>query len=246
MGFADRHGDAVVNPQSPAGFGVCDDCGRWTNLNRLKKQMEWQGPKIAWIGTLVCRTCVDVPQPQLRPIKLPADPVPLINPRPEAFSLIDRPSGFSQYTMWPQGQPLLFGVELYDGNGNPILDGNGDPILIEIGSDGPALLAQLVEMTGITVPGTIQNYGGTITTAEVAQILIPASATRSYIAIFNPCTAPIYVSTGTAAPGVAPAMMLGSGGCLFWATAQGFGQPYTGAMTVVGYFAECPVYAFSD
>lgn len=246
MGFADRHGDAVVDPNSPKAFGVCDDCGRWENLYRLRDQNEWQGPKIAWVGTKKCWRCLDKPQPQLRPITLPADPVPVKNPRPEAFTLINMPSGFTQYTMWPGGQPLPFGVELMDENGEPILDNFGQPILLEIGSDGPALLAQLSEMTGIPVPADIQIYNGTITTPEVAQALIPASPTRSYIAIFNPCTAPIYVSTGTAVAGVAPAIMLGSGGCLFWATAQGFGQAYTGAMTVVGYFAECPFYAYGN
>lgn len=35
---------------------------------------------------LVCtQTCLDVPQPQLRTIILPPDPVPVSNPRPELY-----------------------------------------------------------------------------------------------------------------------------------------------------------------
>ena len=35
---------------------------------------------------LVCRRCLDVPNQQLRAIILPADPVPINNPRIEPFA----------------------------------------------------------------------------------------------------------------------------------------------------------------
>lgn len=245
MGFADIHGRARVNPKSPEAFGVCDTCGVWYNHSALLKQVEWQGPKLAWVGYLVCSRCYDDPQPQLRPIRLPRlDPAPVINPRPPNFPTIDMPSGFTQYVMWADGQPLNFAVVLADGDGNEILDNNGQPIILEIGSDGPALLGQLNEMTGIAVPGNINSWNGTIAAQSVAQQLIPANAARSYIAIFNPCGAPMGVSVGTASLGVAPTIDLGAGSCLFWATAQGYGQPYTGAMTIVSPIAGIPFYSY--
>jgi len=35
---------------------------------------------------LVCPECLDVPQPQLRTIIIPADPLPIPNPRPENYT----------------------------------------------------------------------------------------------------------------------------------------------------------------
>jgi hypothetical protein len=37
------------------------------------------------IRLLVCNTCYDVPQEQLRAIVVPADPVPIVNPRVQDF-----------------------------------------------------------------------------------------------------------------------------------------------------------------
>lgn len=245
MAWGDISGYARTDPSAPRGFGVCDGCGRWRNLRDLKKQMEWTGPRLSWLGWLVCDECLDKPQAQLRPIALPPDPVPLLNPRPEAFARDNGAQGFTQYVMWAGGFPISYTVVLTDQNGNPILFG-GLEIILETGTDGVALLAQLAEMTGIPVPGTIQSRNGTIAAAGVAQSLVGANPTRSYIAIFNPCSAPIGVCTAqaTAELGVPPTMTIGFGGCLFWATAQGYGAPYGGAMTVVGDIADVPFYCY--
>jgi hypothetical protein len=45
--------------------------------------MQWHGNQIRKTGFLVCPTCQDMPNPTMRPIKLPADPVPILNPRSE-------------------------------------------------------------------------------------------------------------------------------------------------------------------
>lgn len=246
MAHGDIQGRAYTDPRNPNAKAVCDIGGEWRLRRDLKSQMEWSGTALVWNGLLVCSEHYDRPQEQLRAIRLPADPVPIINPRPENFQAANMPLGFTQYSMWPDGQPLPYGVELTDGNGNLILTDTGQPILLEIGSDGPALLAQLSVMSGIFIPGNIQSYNGAIAVQNVAQALVPASLTRSYIAIFNPCTAPLAVSTGTAVMGVVPSITLGSGGCLFWATAQNYGAPYAGAMTVVGQYPGCPVYVYAN
>lgn len=42
------------------------------------------GNYIQKTGFLVCPTCWDIPNPQLKPKALPPDPVPILNPRKEA------------------------------------------------------------------------------------------------------------------------------------------------------------------
>ena len=48
--------------------------------------MQWSGSQLQNLRLLVCDTCLDVPQQQLRSIVLPPDPLPVFNPRPENFA----------------------------------------------------------------------------------------------------------------------------------------------------------------
>lgn len=79
------YGRAKVNARHPQAFAVCDRCGIWYNHADLNPQYEWRGSSLQNTGYLVCRTCLDVPQEQFRPISLPPDPPPVANPRPEFF-----------------------------------------------------------------------------------------------------------------------------------------------------------------
>jgi len=81
-GFAPK-GHARVDPQHPQAFGICDMCGFQYLRRDLYAQMKWMGNKLMWTGHLHCPTCLDVPNPTIRPIRLPADPPPVLNPRPE-------------------------------------------------------------------------------------------------------------------------------------------------------------------
>jgi len=58
----------------------------------LKWQYDWAGASLINKRILVCDTCYDEPQEQLRAIVLPADPMPIINPRvePYAWDEVDR------------------------------------------------------------------------------------------------------------------------------------------------------------
>lgn len=80
-----QHGRASINARSPKALGVCDRCGALYNLNALQWQFEWAGTKLQNLRLLVCKSCLDVPQEQLRTIVLPPDPVPVMNPRPEPY-----------------------------------------------------------------------------------------------------------------------------------------------------------------
>ena len=83
MGYASLSGRARTSSRNPRAFGVCDRCAIWYNHNQLKWQYDWAGASLINKRILVCDTCYDTPQNQLRAIILPADPVPVVNPRTE-------------------------------------------------------------------------------------------------------------------------------------------------------------------
>lgn len=86
MAYASKAGRARVSAKNPQAQGVCDRCGIWYNLVDLVWQFDWRGTSLQNLWIRVCkRTCLDVPQAQLRAIQLPADPVPVWQPRPENF-----------------------------------------------------------------------------------------------------------------------------------------------------------------
>jgi len=75
------HGRAKVSARNPRAFGICDRCGFLYNHDRLQWQYDWAGASLINKRILVCNSCLDVPQQQLRAIVVPADPVPIQNPR---------------------------------------------------------------------------------------------------------------------------------------------------------------------
>jgi len=85
MAYASKAGRAQVSSRNPRSQAVCDRCGIWYNHDRLHWQHDWRGASIVNIRILVCDQCYDTPQEQLRAIVVPADPVPIQNPRVEWF-----------------------------------------------------------------------------------------------------------------------------------------------------------------
>lgn len=107
MGYASRSGRAVTNPESPRAFGVCDRCGLWYNLHKLKYQYEWAGTILNNLRLRVCDTCMDTPQPQLMARMMPPDPVPVMDPRPEPYrSPLTRQYLASEPTSTPPLTPI--------------------------------------------------------------------------------------------------------------------------------------------
>ena len=116
MSHASRSGRARTSLNSPNAFGVCDRCGIWYNLSNLRFQYVWAGPTLQRLNLRVCLSCMDIPNEQARSIRLPADPMPKYQPRPENYaaaetdyrvtaapSKIDPTTGISI----PQGVPLV-------------------------------------------------------------------------------------------------------------------------------------------
>ena len=60
-------------------------CGLWDNRKNIRDQWDWRGTRLQNLYILVCPRCYDRPNPQLRAIVLPADPVPVYRPLPEPF-----------------------------------------------------------------------------------------------------------------------------------------------------------------
>ena len=85
MAYGSISGRARTSASNPRAFAVCDRCGIWENHENLRWQFDWRGASLMNIRLLVCRTCYDTPQNQLRAIIVPADPVPIANPRVESY-----------------------------------------------------------------------------------------------------------------------------------------------------------------
>lgn len=83
------NGRAIVSPDSPSAFAICDRCGFTYNLDALSWQYEWRGPRLQNLRLQVCQRCLDIPQDQFRPKVLPPDPLPRVNPRPEPYASDD-------------------------------------------------------------------------------------------------------------------------------------------------------------
>ena len=85
MGWASKSGRARTSSTNPQAFAICDRCGFLYNHSDLKFQFDWRGVALQNTRMLVCNTCYDTPQEQLRAIVIPADPTPIMNARTQDF-----------------------------------------------------------------------------------------------------------------------------------------------------------------
>lgn len=80
------HGRARVSTRSPQAFAICDRCGFLYNHVTLGWQFDWAGRDLINKRILVCPSCMDAPQEQLRSQVIPADPLPIQNPRIQDYA----------------------------------------------------------------------------------------------------------------------------------------------------------------
>ena len=85
MGYASKLGKARVSSRHPVAAAVCDRCGGVYSHDRLRWNYDWAGNKLINTRLLVCEKCNDVPNTQLRAIIIPADPMPVSNPRVQDY-----------------------------------------------------------------------------------------------------------------------------------------------------------------
>lgn len=101
---------AEVDPSNPQAWGACDRCSRIWNLHNLRWQYDYNGSStLQNLRILVCETCYDVPQPQLKPYVLSPDPVPVFNARPGASDSV----GEASYLITEDGEVIETEDDLY-------------------------------------------------------------------------------------------------------------------------------------
>lgn len=113
MAYASISGRARTSSRNPQAHAICDRCGGRFNFVDLRYQYDWRGAVIQNLRILVCKECLDTPQQQLRAIVVPADPVPIINARPEPFCIDE--TNFLAVTAPPLIDPVT-GIQLPTNN----------------------------------------------------------------------------------------------------------------------------------
>lgn len=105
-----QHGRASINARHPRALAVCDRCGFLYNHDALQWQYQWSGPRLHNTYRLVCKSCTDIPQEQLKLIVLPPDPVPVQNARPENYIDANNPlsaiGANASATLWRFGSRI--------------------------------------------------------------------------------------------------------------------------------------------
>jgi len=86
MAYASLSGRARTSSKNPQAFGICDRCGFTYNHFKLRWQYDYAGAGLINKRILVCDPCYDTPQNQLRAIIVPADPIPINNPRVQDYA----------------------------------------------------------------------------------------------------------------------------------------------------------------
>ena len=152
MAYASQSGRARTDAKSPQAHAICDRCGFRYNHADLMWQYDWRGPTVQNLRILVCRRCLDDHQEQLRAITLPADPVPVMNARPENFTIYEAGSTPNQ----PYGSP----VGLEPGGVMPLNQG--------VAYGVPLAVISLTSAGGTTVSATCSAAHGLSTGSQIA------------------------------------------------------------------------------
>ena len=138
MGYASISGRARTSATNPQAHAICDRCGFRYNHVSLRWQYDWRGTSEQNIRILVCNTCYDTPQQQLRAIVIPADPIPIQNPRTQDFVTAETSNRFTsgQNTVDPTtGIPVV-------GGDNRITQDSNDRVVQQTGEPSGGLNQQ--------------------------------------------------------------------------------------------------------
>jgi len=162
VAYASQSGRARTNPRAPQAHAICDRCGFRVNRVDLQWQFDWAGASLINKRILVCDTCYDEPQQQLRAIVVPADPVPIENPRIEYF--VDDETDY-RVTSGQNSINYPTGIPVQGGN-NRITQDNNNRVTQETG-EPPLGLNQLpgTDPNAVTyrnVTGAVNNGSGLI------------------------------------------------------------------------------------
>ena len=171
---------AATNRLSPRAHAICDRCGARYNHDQLRWQFQWTGPKLQNLRLLVCRSCLDVPQEQLRTIILPPDPVPIDNPRPEQYISDNNPNS-------PIGQsasPSLSGSNI-----GTLIGGAGTYSAFMGSTNKKAAYSAYLLVSGSSFQNWVGKHWGVLPNASALPATI-ASTGVSLVALGFEATAP--------------------------------------------------------
>lgn len=131
MAYASQAGRARTSARSPQAHAICDRCGFRYNHVDLRWQFDWAGASLINKRLLVCSPCNDTPQQQLRAIVVPADPMPIMNPRVQNFVTAETSTRYTsgQNTVDPvTGIPIIGGnVRVTQTDEDRVLQQTGEP-----------------------------------------------------------------------------------------------------------------------
>lgn len=145
-----QYGRAVSDPNRPRAHAICDRCGFRYNHDQLKWQYDWRGTKMQNLRWLVCDTCYDQPQQNgQRTILIPADPVPIMNARPEQYVPANNPLS----AIGANASPLL---NLYSAQTGTLRYGAG----ISAAFDGNTNKSAFVSASILTPDSSFDNWIG--------------------------------------------------------------------------------------
>jgi hypothetical protein len=120
VGYASKLGRARINSRNPQAAAICDRCGFVYNHVDLQFQFDWAGATTVNKQILVCNNCLDTPQQQLRAIVIPADPMPISNPRPQEYRVAEANVRVTTNRYVPDGKT---GIPVPDLNPPPTASG---------------------------------------------------------------------------------------------------------------------------
>lgn len=169
------HGRAQVDANNPSAFARCDRCGFWYNHKKLRFQFDYRGPRLANLRILVCNPCYDKPQAQLKPIVLTADPIPVINARPEDMDYVN-----TDYRVTSDGATrVTSGGSDFSGTGTI----SGTTLTISAVTSGSLAVNDVISGIGINTETYIVAFGtgtggaGTYTINTSQVVLVPTAIT---------------------------------------------------------------------
>lgn len=163
MAYASQSGRARASSRNPRAFAVCDRCGMWYNHPDLRWQFDWAGASLINKRLLVCTPCYDVPQQQLRAIVIPADPVPIVQPRLEYYANdeTDWTTVGSGTTDPVTGLPIPPTTVLNTQNGNSLTT---QPVGAPLGLEANAQMPLVMDVAwGVALPVAYILANGTTT-----------------------------------------------------------------------------------
>ncbi len=158
------HGRYSVDASRPRAKAVCDRCGFLYQHDKLQWQFQWVGTKLQNIRRLVCNSCLDAPQMQLRTIILPIDPEPILNARPEDYVSDDNP-------LSPIGASPNFFMPQYGSRIGNLMGGGG----INAAFDGNPLKPSWMSANNSISNSSYNNYVGINWAGNVSQLSMPSS-----------------------------------------------------------------------